>query len=148
MAAVFYPHFRITKLSGNSDKIQFRRNQTNIRFHHIQLCLWVWKLFDNFISIFPFHHAQFCFQMHWACYVERYRNRSIWISLWGYFYDLSFLFNCFWSPMVSTFLSWFLSSGLSGVHKLRHSFSSWNIGTPVSSICKQSLWKKTLCEKF
>ena len=37
--AIIYPHLRITKVSENSDKIQFGRNQANTRFNHFQLYL-------------------------------------------------------------------------------------------------------------
>ena len=59
--AIIYPNLCITKSRENSGKIQFGRNQRNIRFHHSQLYLWEWKLSDNFISSFSFRHAKFFF---------------------------------------------------------------------------------------
>ena len=81
---------------------------------------------ENFSTIssplFPLNTLNlFFFQMHWFFYTGWYRDRSIWISLWCHFCDISILLNSFWGPIEATFLPWILSSGLSGAHKLRDS---------------------------
>ena len=119
-----YPHLRITKVSENSDKIDFGRNQTNFRFHHIQLFLWKWKMFENFISVFfqLTRLALFFFQMPQAFHLEWSQNCSTWISLWLNFCDKSTPRSSFLGPMLSTFFC----RGSSGVgylvtYKLRAS---------------------------
>ena len=71
---------------------------------------------------FPFNTLNSLFyQMHCAFYMKRYRNRSIWISVWYHFSDISILFNSLWDPMEATFSSWILSSELSGTQNLKAS---------------------------
>ena len=65
--------------------------------------------------------TRWIFQMHWDFYMKRYRNRSIRISVWSYFYDISILFISFSGFMESKLLLWVLSSGLKCARELRAS---------------------------
>ena len=73
----------------------------------------------------PFLHFNtlnlFFFQMHWVFKMERYRKRSIWISLWCHFCDISFLFNNFWGPWRLRFCCGSCQVGYLVLYKLRAS---------------------------
>ena len=53
-------------------------------------------------------------------YFVRYLNQAVWPSMWCHFLDISYV-KQFWGPLVATFSSWMLSSGLNCARELRAS---------------------------
>ena len=75
-------------------------------------------------------------------------NRAVPNSVSCHFCDIAIRLSRFWVRIAVTFLSWILSSELSGAHNLRRDVQAWDTITLVSIICKYCLLKGTLSDNF
>ena len=78
------------------------------------------SLSDNFMYFFPYWLTRSVFlDVLRLFYILRCRNRAVSNSVSYHFCGILILFSSFWGPVEATFLTWILSSGLSGAHNVR-----------------------------
>ena len=120
MEAMVHRNLRLEKSVKKVENSSFIQ-KIHIRFHHLQLYLWVWRLFDNYIYFFLLlTHTFRLFSCIGLFYFVQYLNRAVWPSIWCHFLDISSV-EQFWGPLGATFSSWILSSGLNCARELRAS---------------------------
>ena len=113
-----YTEIFARKIREKVEKSSFIQ-KLDMGFHHLQLYLWEWRLFDNYIYFFflltnTFYLFRCIGPFLFLCDI----GIGVWISPWCHFGDMSILFSGFESPLEATFSAWFLTSGLSGAHNL------------------------------
>ena len=121
-----------------SGKIQFDRKKRDVRFHHLQLYLWEWRLFDNLFSVFFLWQAkcvylisESVFYSIWFCIVVCLKKT---VRCW--FWAICLLTSKFWAldgivlvrnPNLGCFSSvWF--------HSIKNSILFWVLGCYESHI--------------
>ena len=121
MEAIVHQKLRLEKSMKKAEKSSFLQ-KIDFRFHHLQLYLWDWTLFDNYIYFFLLLTNTSClFRCIESVHIVPYLNLVVWIFNWCHFCDILIKFANFWGPMEATFSSWILSSKLSGTYNRRAS---------------------------
>ena len=124
MEAIVHRSLRLETSMKKVEKSSFIR-KIDLRFRHLQLHLWEWRFFDNYICFFLFFlrflRKRFAFSdLLGLFYFVRYLNRAVWPSMWCHFLDISCV-KQFWGPVEATFSSWILSSRQKCARQLRAS---------------------------